>query len=56
MKVVDRIEAETGLQSIEQIVDKAERHSETMQTLNEMSKTLQTKILQLIQKKDMLTK
>lgn len=55
-EVVARIEEACGLQNINQIVEKAERHQDTSATLTEMRKTLQTKVLQLLQKRDALAR
>ena len=44
-QIVHRIEEATGLQSMMQIVEKAERHQDTSSTLAEMRKNLQTKVL-----------
>ena len=55
-KIIKQIEAETGLGDIDAIIDKAEKHAESFSTMNELSKTLQTKMLNLYQKKDQMQK
>ena len=47
-----QIEEATGLADINAIIDKAEKHAESFSTMNELRKTLQTKMLNLYQKKD----
>ena len=51
-KIIKEIEAETGLGDMNTIIDKAEKHAESFSTMNELRKTLQTKMLNLYQKKD----
>ena len=51
-KIIKEIEAETGLGDMNTIIDKAEKHADSFSTMNELRKTLQTKMLNLYQKKD----
>ena len=51
-KIIKEIEAETGLGDMNNIIDKAEKHADSFSTMNELRKTLQTKMLNLYQKKD----
>ena len=46
-KILKTIEKETGLGDINAIIDKAEQHEESYSTMNELRKTLQTKMLNL---------
>ena len=46
-RIIKQIEAETGLGDMNTIIDKAEKHAESFSTMNELSKTLQTKMLNL---------
>ena len=46
-RIIKQIEAETGLGDMNAIIDKAEKHAESFSTMNELSKTLQTKMLNL---------
>lgn len=53
-EIVKRIEVECGLSTIQQIVEKAERHQDTFLSLTEMRKNLQVKVIKLLQKRDSL--
>lgn len=53
-EIVKRVEEACGIQTIQQVVEKAERHQDTSSTLTEMRKNLQTKVITLLQKRDML--
>lgn len=55
-EIVKRVEEACGIQTIQQVVEKAERHQDTSSTLTEMRKNLQTKVITLLQKRDMLKK
>ena len=46
-QILKQIEEATGLGDINAIIDKAEKHAESFSTMNELRKTLQTKMLNL---------
>lgn len=49
-----QIEEACGISSMAQIVEKAERHADTYQSLTDLQKNLQAKVLQLLSKRDAL--
>ena len=51
-QILKQIEEATGLGDMNAVIDKAEKHADSFSTLNELHKTLQTKMLNLYQKKD----
>ena len=51
-RIMKKIEEATGLDDINAVIDKAEKHEDSHGTMNELRKTLQTKMLNLYQKKD----
>ena len=50
-----RLEEATGLDNFKAVVEKAERYQETKDTLNELRRNSQQKLLQLYQKRDQLS-